>query len=60
MRSKSFTAWERFVLIPVELVDALKAAVIDCSCLSDSQRLLGPAGFWPNVLNQGFSRFKLS
>lgn len=28
MRTKSFTLWERMVVIPVELVEALKAAVI--------------------------------
>ena len=53
MRSKSFTAWERFVLIPVELVDALKAAVMIAPVLLILSGLLGPAGFWPNVLNQG-------
>ena len=53
MRSKSFTAWERFVLIPVELVDALKAALMIAPVLLILSGLLGPAGFWPNVLNQG-------
>jgi len=28
MRAKTFTTWERFVLIPVELVGALKAALV--------------------------------
>jgi len=54
MRSKTFTTWERLVLIPVELVEALKAALILCPLLLLLSGLLGPSGFWPNVLNQGF------
>ncbi len=53
MRFKTFTTWERFVLIPVELVEALKAAVIIAPVLLILSGLLGPSGFWPNVLNQG-------
>ena len=53
MRSKTFTTWERFVLIPVELVEALKAAVVIIPVLLILSGLLGPSGFWPNVLNQG-------
>ena len=54
MRSKTFTTWERLVLIPVELVEALKAALILCPFLLILGGLLGPSGFWPNVLNHGF------
>ena len=56
MRFKTFTTWERFVLIPVELVEALKAAVIITPVLLILSGLLGPSGFWPNVLNQGLFR----
>jgi acetyl-CoA decarbonylase/synthase complex subunit gamma len=53
MRFKTFPTWERVVLIPVELVEALKAAVIIAPVLLILSGLLGPAAFWPNVLNQG-------
>ena len=53
MRSKTFTIWERFVLIPVELVEALKAALVIAPILLILSGVLGPSGFWPNVLNQG-------
>lgn len=53
MRSKHFTSWERLVLIPMELVDALKAALAIIPILLILSGLLGPASFWPNVMNQG-------
>ncbi len=53
MRVKTFTTWERFVLIPVELVGALKAALVIIPILLILGGLLGPSGFWPNLLNQG-------
>jgi acetyl-CoA decarbonylase/synthase complex subunit gamma len=53
MRFKTFPIWERFVLIPVELVGALRAAVMIAPVLLLLSGLLGPAGFWPNVMNQG-------
>jgi acetyl-CoA decarbonylase/synthase complex subunit gamma len=53
MRFKTFPTWERFVLIPVELVGALRAAVMIAPVLLLLSGLLGPTGFWPNVLNQG-------
>jgi hypothetical protein len=53
MRFKTFTTWERFVLIPVELVEALKAALVIIPVLLILSGLLGPSGFWPNVVNQG-------
>jgi acetyl-CoA decarbonylase/synthase complex subunit gamma len=53
MRSKSFTTWERFVLIPVELVGASKAALFIASGLLILSGLLGPVGFWANVMSRG-------
>jgi hypothetical protein len=53
MRSKTFTTWERFVLIPVELVAAIKAALVIAPILLVLSGLLGPSGFWPNMMNQG-------
>jgi len=53
MRFKTFTTWERFVLIPVELVGALKAALVIIPILLILSGLLGPSGFWPNVVNEG-------
>jgi len=53
MRCKTFPTWERVVLIPVELVEALKAALVIAPILLILSGLLGPAGFWPNVVNHG-------
>jgi acetyl-CoA decarbonylase/synthase complex subunit gamma len=53
MRLKTFSTWERFVLIPVELVGALKAALVIIPILLLLSGLLGPAAFWSNVMNQG-------
>jgi acetyl-CoA decarbonylase/synthase complex subunit gamma len=53
MRFKTFTTWERFVLIPVELVGALKAALVIIPILLILSGFLGPSGIWPNVVNQG-------
>jgi acetyl-CoA decarbonylase/synthase complex subunit gamma len=53
MRVKTFTTWERFVLIPVELVGALKAAVIAAAALLILSGILGPSGVWANLLNHG-------
>ena len=53
MRFKTFTTWERFVLIPVELVGALKAASVIVPILLILSGLLGPAAFWSNLMNQG-------
>lgn len=53
MRQKTFTAWERMVLIPVELVSALKAAVFIFPVLF----FLGGFGagrwLWANSMNDG-------
>ncbi|MBW2307561.1 MAG: acetyl-CoA synthase subunit gamma [Deltaproteobacteria bacterium] len=53
MRRKTFTAWERAVLIPVELVSALKWAAIIFLCMFFLGGLGGPARFWTNALNHG-------
>jgi len=53
MRFKAFSTRERFVLIPVELVEALKAALVIAPVLLILSGLLGPAAFWPNVLTHG-------
>jgi len=53
MRFKTFTTRERFVLIPVELVGAMKAALVLAPILLILSGLLGPSGFWSNVLDQG-------
>ncbi len=54
MRTKSFTIGERIVLIPIELVAALKAAVIIIPVLMIMSGLLGPATFMANVERFGF------
>lgn len=53
MRLKSFTIRERAILIPVELVSALKAGVIVVPLLFLLGGLGGPGGFWVNALNYG-------
>ena len=53
MRLKTFTTWERMVLIPVELVEALKAATIIIPLMLLISALLGPGGFWDNIRSHG-------
>ena len=53
MRRKSFTLGERIVLIPVELVEALKSALIVLPILFLIGGLGGPNGFWANTMNYG-------
>lgn len=53
MRIKTFTTWERIVLIPVELVNALKAVVIIVPVIVIISGFLGPRGFWENILSYG-------
>ena len=53
MRLKTFTTRERVVLIPVELVGALKAAVIIVPILLIISGLVGPEGFWANISSYG-------
>ncbi len=53
MRLKTFTAWERAVLIPVELVSALKWALIVLIFMVFLGGLGGHGGFWTNAFNHG-------
>jgi hypothetical protein len=53
MRIKTFTTWERLALIPVELVEALKAALIIIPLMLLISALLGPGGFWANIRSYG-------
>jgi acetyl-CoA decarbonylase/synthase complex subunit gamma len=53
MRLKGFPLGERAVLIPVELVEALKPALIIASILFLLGGVGGPAGFWTNALHDG-------
>lgn len=52
MRLKTFGTWERTVLIPVELVDAVKTAVLIMPAVILVGGL-GTGGFWANALNHG-------
>ncbi len=53
MRVKTFNTWERIVLIPVELVEALKAALVVLPALFLLGGLGGPSAFWSNAFNYG-------
>jgi hypothetical protein len=53
MRRKTFTTWERAVLIPVELVGALKPGLIVMTVLFLLGGLGGGGEFWANALNYG-------
>ena len=53
MRLKTFTTWERMVLIPLELVEALKAVLLIIPLMLIISALLGPEGFWENILRHG-------
>jgi acetyl-CoA decarbonylase/synthase complex subunit gamma len=53
MRLKSFTTWERIVLIPIELVEALKAGVIIILGLFLLSFLGRLGGGWANALSHG-------
>ena len=53
MRFKSFTTWERIVLIPIELVEALKAGVIIILGLFLLSFLGRLGGGWANALSHG-------
>ena len=53
MREKSFPLQERIVLIPVELVGALKVALMIIPILLLSSGLLGPQDFMANLLHHG-------
>ncbi|MEE8432053.1 MAG: mercury methylation corrinoid protein HgcA [Candidatus Desulfatibia sp.] len=53
MRKKSFPLWERIVLIPVELVAALKPAVCVLAVFFVLGGFGGPGAFWANALDDG-------
>ena len=53
MRCKTFTTWERTVLIPVELVSALKWALVVLPVFFLLGGVGGPAGFWAKAFNDG-------
>ncbi|MBW2064256.1 MAG: acetyl-CoA synthase subunit gamma [Deltaproteobacteria bacterium] len=53
MRIKTFTTRERFVLIPVELVGALKGALLIAVLLCLLSGILGPSGFFSNIESRG-------
>ena len=53
MRLKTFTIWERTVLIPVELVGALKVALVVLPVFFLMDSLWRAGGFWANALSHG-------
>jgi hypothetical protein len=53
MRLKTFSMRERLVLIPVELVDALKSALIIIPLFVFPGGLGGSSGYWANAMNHG-------
>ncbi|KAF0120235.1 MAG: CO dehydrogenase/acetyl-CoA synthase gamma subunit (corrinoid Fe-S protein) [bacterium] len=53
MRCKTFTMWERVVLIPMELVGAFKPTLIVLPILFLLGGLGGHEGFWANAFNYG-------
>ncbi len=60
MRCKTFSTWERTVLIPVELVGALKWALVILPAFFLLGGLGGPGTFWANAFNHGvFAVFAL-
>ena len=54
MRIMTFPLKERAVLIPIELVEALKAFLIIAPVLLILSGIIGPAGFWTNAGSYGF------
>ena len=53
MRLKTFSTWERTVLIPVELVGALQTAVFVILAFFFLGGLGGPSEYWPNAMSSG-------
>ena len=53
MRRKAFNAWERAVLIPIELVHVLKPLVFLLPALFLLGGLAGEGGFWQNAMTHG-------
>jgi hypothetical protein len=54
MRRKTFTLWERIELIPIELMQALKALAGILPLFFILGGLSGSGGFWSNAWNHGF------
>ncbi len=55
MRRKTFDLWERIVIIPVELVQALKAAVMILAVMVLVSGFGGSGAFWANAKNHGLA-----
>jgi hypothetical protein len=53
MRVKTFSLGERVTLIPVEFVEALKAALLALPVIFFISGMGGPDGYWANTLNYG-------
>ncbi len=53
MRRKTFSTWERLVLVPIELVEALKMAIVIIPLVVFLGGLGGTDGYWANVANHG-------
>ena len=53
MRLKTFSTWERLVLVPVELVTALKMAIIVVPIFVFLGGLGGSSGYWADLMNHG-------
>jgi CO dehydrogenase/acetyl-CoA synthase delta subunit len=53
MRIKTFPVRERIALIPVELVGALKITLLVILAFLIASGLMGPQGFWRNILSHG-------
>jgi len=53
MRLKTFGLWERLVLIPVELVDAVKYAALIAVVFLLAAGFGGPLSYWANVSEHG-------
>ncbi|MEO0249056.1 MAG: mercury methylation corrinoid protein HgcA [candidate division WOR-3 bacterium] len=53
MRTKTFDIWERTVLVPVELVIALKTVAIIAPILFLISALMRPVAFWPSGVAHG-------
>ncbi len=54
MRFKTFSTWERLVLVPVELVAALKMALVVVPVLVLFGGLGGAGGYWSSLSQHGF------
>lgn len=53
MRLKTFSTWERLVLVPVELVTTLKMAIIVVPIFVFLGGLGGSSGYWDDLTNHG-------